>query len=70
MGLSKIDLAGGQAEVERAISMVVEQDGLQEAAVYAEGYLKQAEVYIEQLPEHPMRKLFLDGVNYLRERAY
>ncbi len=70
LGFIQNRFTGGQAEVERAISMIIEQGGLQEAAVYAEGYLKQAEVYIDQLPEHPMRKLFLDGVNYLRGRAY
>lgn len=62
--------AGGQSEVERAISIVLEQGGLEDAAVYAEGYLKQAEAYIGQLPAYPMKKLLLDGVDFLRERAF
>lgn len=62
--------AGGQAEVDRAISLIVEQGGLQEAAAYGEGYLRQAEDYIGRLPEYPLKKVLLDGVNYLRERAF
>ena len=61
---------GGQPEVERAISIIIAQGGLEEATAYAEGYLKQAEVYIEQLPIHSTKKLLLDGVDYLRGRAF
>ena len=61
---------GGQPEVERAMSIIIAQGGLEEATAYAEGYLKQAEVYIEQLPIHSTKKLLLDGVDYLRGRAF
>ena len=61
---------GGQEEVDKTISIIIEQGGLKESAVYAEGYLQQAEIYIKQLPEYPFKKVLSDGVNYLRERAY
>ncbi|MGM9525209.1 MAG: polyprenyl synthetase family protein [Peptococcaceae bacterium] len=62
--------SGGQQQVDRAISIIIEQGGLEDAAVYAEGYLKQGAVYISQLPDFSLKKLLLHGVNYLRERAY
>jgi len=62
--------AGGQAEVNRAISLVVQQGGLEEAAIYAEGYLRQAEAYIDRLPEYKFKKVLSDGVDYLRERVF
>lgn len=61
---------GGQSEVERAISIIIAQGGLEDATAYAEGYLKQAEVYIDQLPVHATKKLLLNGVDYLRGRAF
>lgn len=61
---------GGQEEVDRAISIIIEHGGLEESAVYAEGYLQQAEVLIKELPDYPFKKVLSDGVDYLRERAY
>lgn len=61
---------GGQAEVDRAISIIVQQGGLEESAAYAERYLQQAEEYIRQLPDYPLRDALLDGADYLRERTY
>ena len=60
----------GQADVDRAIAIVIEQGGIRDAEVYAEQYLKQAEADIAALPEHPMKKVLLDGVEYLRGRAF
>lgn len=62
--------AGGQAEVDRAIAIIVAQGGLREAAAYGEEYLRQAEDDIRRLPEYPLKKVLLDGVDYLRERAF
>ena len=62
--------AGGQPEVDRAISIIIKQGGLEEAVVYREGYLRQAETYIQQLPEYTLKKVLLDGVDYLRERTF
>ena len=60
----------GQADVDRAIAIVIAQGGIRDAEVYAEQYLKQAEADIAALPEHPMKKVLLDGVEYLRGRAF
>ena len=61
---------GGQSEVNRAIAIIKEQGGLQEADVYGEGYLAQAVVYIEQLPDAKLKKQLMSGVKFLRERAF
>ena len=60
----------GQADVDRAIAIVLEQNGISDAEVYAEQYLKQAEADIAALPDYPMKKVLLEGVDYLRERAF
>lgn len=60
----------GQCDVERAIAIVIAQNGIAEAEVYAESYLQQAEKEIAALPEYPMKKLLLEGVAYLRGRAF
>ena len=61
---------GGQNEVNRAIAIIKEQGGLQEADIYGEGYLAQAVVYIEQLPDAKLKKQLMSGVKFLRERAF
>ena len=61
---------GGQAEIDRAISIIVEQGGLEESAEYAERYLQQAEDFIRQLPDYPLKDALLDGAGYLRERTF
>ena len=60
----------GQADVERAINIVIAQNGIQEAEVFAENYLKDAERDIVALPEYPMKKVLLEGVDFLRGRAF
>ncbi len=60
----------GQSDVERAIEIVIAQGGIAEAEVYAEQYLKQAEADIAALPDYPMKKVLLEGVDYLRGRAF
>ncbi|MBP3341930.1 MAG: polyprenyl synthetase family protein [Peptococcaceae bacterium] len=60
----------GQADVDRAIAIVLAQNGISDAEVYAEQYLKQAEADIAALPDYPMKKVLLEGVDYLRERAF
>ena len=60
----------GQDDVDRAISIVIAQNGIAEAEVYAEQYLKQAEADIAALPDYPMKKVLLEGVDYLRGRAF
>lgn len=60
----------GQADVDRAIAIVIAQNGIAEAEVYAESYLKKAEADIAALPEYPMKKVLLEGVEYLRGRAF
>jgi len=62
--------SGGQKEVERAIAIIISQGGLQEAAIYGEGYLAQATAYIEQLPDDKLKKQLMGGVKFLRERAF
>lgn len=61
---------GGQAEVNRAISIIIQQGGLQDAEAYGEGYLAQATAYIEQLPDAKLKKQLMSGVKFLRERAF
>ena len=60
----------GQDDVDRAIAIVLAQNGISDAEVYAEQYLKQAEADIAALPDYPMKKVLLEGVDYLRERAF
>ncbi|MBO5365454.1 MAG: polyprenyl synthetase family protein [Peptococcaceae bacterium] len=60
----------GQADVDRAIAIVLAQNGISDAEVYAEQYLKQAEADIAALPDYPMKKVLLEGVDYLRERTF
>ena len=60
----------GQDDVDRAIAIVLAQNGISDAEVYAEQYLKQAEADIASLPDYPMKKVLLEGVDYLRERAF
>jgi len=60
----------GQDDVDRAIAIVLAQNGISGAEVYAEQYLKQAEADIAALPDYPMKKVLLEGVDYLRERAF
>ena len=60
----------GQDDVDRAIAIVLAQNGISDAEVYAEQYLKQAEADIAALPDYPMKKVRLEGVDYLRERAF
>lgn len=62
--------AGGQAEVNRAISIITQQGGLQEASIYGEGYLAQATAYIQQLSDAKLRRQLMSGVKFLRERAF
>lgn len=70
IGLIEARFPNGQSDVERAIAIVIAQNGIAEAEVYAESYLKQAEMEIAALPEYPMKKLLLEGVTYLRGRAF
>ena len=60
----------GQDDVDRAIAIVLAKNGISDAEVYAEQYLKQAEADIAALPDYPMKKVLLEGVDYLRERAF
>lgn len=62
--------SGGQSEVERAIAIIIKQGGLEEASVYADGYLAQAKAYISQLPEFKRKKMLLSGVDYFKERTF
>ena len=62
--------SGGQYEVERAIAIIIKQGGLEEASVYADGYLAQAKAYISQLPEFKRKKMLLSGVDYFKERTF
>ena len=62
--------SGGQSEVERAIDIIIKQGGLEEASVYADGYLAQAKAYISQLPEFKRKKMLLSGVDYFKERTF
>ena len=62
--------SGGQSEVERAIAIIIKQGGLEEASVYADGYLAQAKAYISQLPEYKRKKMLLSGVDYFKERTF
>ena len=61
---------GGQAAVNRAISIITQQGGLQEASIYGEGYLAQATAYIEQLSDAKLKRQLMGGVKFLRERAF
>lgn len=70
IGLIESRFPNGQSDVERAISIVIANQGITEAEVYAENYLKQAEAEIAALPEYPMKKVLLEGVDYLRGRAF
>lgn len=60
----------GQKDIERAIDIVKAQNGIAEAEQYAESYLKKAEMDIASLPNNPMKDVLLDGVEYLRGRAF
>lgn len=60
----------GQADIDRAIEIVIAQNGIAEAEIYAEQYLQQAEQDIAALPEYPTKHILLEGVNYLRGRAF
>ncbi len=60
----------GQADVETAIQIVIAQNGIAQAEVYAEKYLKDAETDIAALPDYPMKKVLLEGVEFLRGRAF
>ena len=60
----------GQADVDRAIEIVIAQNGIAEAEVYAEEYLLKAEHDIVNLPDYPMKKVLLEGADYLRGRAF
>ena len=62
--------SGGQTEVERAIAIIIKQGGLEEASVYADGYLAQAKAYISQLPDFKRKKMLLSGVDYFKERTF
>ena len=62
--------SGGQSEVERAIAIIIKQGGLEEASVYADGYLAQAKAYISQLPEFKRKKMLLSSVDYFKERTF
>ena len=62
--------SGGQSEGERAIAIIIKQGGLEEASVYADGYLAQAKAYISQLPEFKRKKMLLSGVDYFKERTF
>lgn len=62
--------SGGQSEVERAIAIIIKHGGLEEASVYADGYLAQAKAYISQLPEFKRKKMLLSGVDYFKERTF
>lgn len=62
--------SGGQSDVERAIAIIIKQGGLEEASVYADGYLAQAKAYISQLPEFKRKKMLLSGVDYFKERTF
>ena len=62
--------SGGQSKVERAIAIIIKQGGLEEASVYADGYLAQAKAYISQLPEFKRKKMLLSGVDYFKERTF
>ncbi len=70
IGLIESRFPNGQRDVERAIDIVIAQDGIAEAEVYAEQYLKQAEADIAALPDYPMKKVLLEGADYLRGRAF
>lgn len=70
IGLIENRFPNGQADVDRAIAIVIAQNGVEEAEVYAESYLQQAEAEIAALPEYPMKHVLLDGVEYLRGRAF
>lgn len=70
IGLIENRFPAGQTDVERAISIVVSNGGIDAAEVYAESYLKQAEEEIAALPEYPMKKVLLEGADYLRGRAF
>lgn len=60
----------GQKDIERAIDIVKAQNGIAEAEQYAESYLKKAEMDIACLPNNPMKDVLLEGVEYLRGRAF
>lgn len=60
----------GQKDIERAIDIVKAQNGIAEAEQYAESYLKKAEMDIASLTNNPMKDVLLDGVEYLRGRAF
>ncbi|MBR6756160.1 MAG: polyprenyl synthetase family protein [Peptococcaceae bacterium] len=61
---------GGRAEVNRAIEIIKEQNGLEAAHEYSLQYVAEAKKCIALLPEHPVQKTLLAGADYIIERSF
>ena len=62
--------AGGQSEVEEALAIIKENNGIIEANDYCNRYIDEAKRLIEQLPEKKGKKGFVLSAKYVIERGF